>query len=51
MLFVRNPTGVSHSPAEQASTPDCLAGVEALADTLALLAGTPAGASWSGPAT
>jgi beta-ureidopropionase / N-carbamoyl-L-amino-acid hydrolase len=34
MLFVRNPTGVSHSPAEQAGTADCLAGVEALADVL-----------------
>jgi len=31
MLFVRNPTGVSHSPAEQADRGDCLAGVEALA--------------------
>ena len=41
MLFVRNPTGVSHSPAETASTEDCLLGVEALADTLALLAGHP----------
>ena len=34
MLFVRNPTGVSHSPEEHASTADCLAGVEALADAL-----------------
>jgi len=34
MLFVRNPTGVSHSPAEHAGTADCLAGVEALADAL-----------------
>jgi len=34
MLFVRNPTGVSHSPAELAETVDCLAGVVALADTL-----------------
>ena len=39
MLFVRNPTGVSHSPAEHAETADCLAGVEALADTLERLAG------------
>ncbi|MGZ4684780.1 hypothetical protein [Oryzihumus sp.] len=30
MLFVRNPTGVSHSPAEHAEHADCLAGVEAL---------------------
>ncbi|HWI43549.1 MAG TPA: allantoate amidohydrolase [Nocardioides sp.] len=34
MLFVRNPTGVSHSPEEHAETADCLAGVEALADAL-----------------
>lgn len=38
MLFVRNPTGVSHSPAEHAEMDDCLAGVIALADTLAELA-------------
>jgi N-carbamoyl-L-amino-acid hydrolase len=38
MLFVRNPTGVSHSPAEHAETPDCLAGVDALAETLTRLA-------------
>ncbi len=31
MLFVRNPTGVSHSPAEHADEADCLAGVDALA--------------------
>ena len=30
MLFVRNPTGVSHSPAEHAEREDCHAGVEAL---------------------
>jgi beta-ureidopropionase / N-carbamoyl-L-amino-acid hydrolase len=34
MLFVRNPTGVSHSPAEHASRADCLAGVAALAAVL-----------------
>ncbi|WP_420000391.1 allantoate amidohydrolase [Streptomyces boninensis] len=34
MLFVRNPTGVSHSPAEHATEDDCLAGVRALADVL-----------------
>ncbi len=39
MLFVRNPTGVSHSPEETASSADCLAGVQALADTLERLAG------------
>ncbi len=31
MVFVRNPTGVSHSPAEHADRADCLAGVRALA--------------------
>lgn len=30
MVFVRNPTGVSHSPEEFAEADDCLAGVEAL---------------------
>lgn len=34
MLFVRNPTGISHSPAEHAEVDDCLAGVEALARVL-----------------
>jgi N-carbamoyl-L-amino-acid hydrolase len=34
MLFVRNPTGISHSPEEHASIADCLVGVSALADTL-----------------
>ena len=38
MLFVRNPTGVSHSPAEHAEVADCLVGVSALADTLERLA-------------
>lgn len=38
MLFVRNPTGVSHAPAEHAETADCLAGVVALADSLEELA-------------
>jgi N-carbamoyl-L-amino-acid hydrolase len=38
MLFVRNPTGVSHAPAEQASDADCALGVNALADTLEELA-------------
>jgi N-carbamoyl-L-amino-acid hydrolase len=39
MLFVRNPTGVSHSPAERAEPADCEAGVAALAAVLAELAG------------
>ena len=38
MLFVRNPTGVSHSPAEYAEDTDCVAGVEALATVLGDLA-------------
>ncbi|MFD5713825.1 allantoate amidohydrolase [Streptomyces pharetrae] len=38
MLFVRNPTGVSHSPAELAAEDDCVAGVLALADVLEGLA-------------
>jgi N-carbamoyl-L-amino-acid hydrolase len=40
MIFVRNPSGVSHSPAEFAERPDCLAGVSALTAVLADLAGT-----------
>jgi N-carbamoyl-L-amino-acid hydrolase len=39
MLFVRNPSGVSHAPGEHADTADCLTGVTALADALATLAG------------
>ena len=39
MLFVRNPTGVSHSPAEHADLADCETGVTALAAVLADLAG------------
>jgi N-carbamoyl-L-amino-acid hydrolase len=38
MLFVRNPTGVSHSPAEYAEQADCEAGVHALALVLEDLA-------------
>jgi N-carbamoyl-L-amino-acid hydrolase len=34
MLFVRNPTGISHSPSEHAEEDDCVAGIEALADVL-----------------
>lgn len=40
MLFVRNPTGVSHSPAEYAAEDDCVAGVTALTDVLKGLACT-----------
>lgn len=39
MLFVRNPTGVSHSPAEHAARDDCLHGVRALTAVLRDLAG------------
>jgi beta-ureidopropionase / N-carbamoyl-L-amino-acid hydrolase len=38
MLFVRNPTGISHSPAEHATDADCEAGVDALARVLDELA-------------
>jgi len=38
MLFVRNPTGVSHSPAEHAEPEDCASGVTALAAVLEDLA-------------
>jgi N-carbamoyl-L-amino-acid hydrolase len=41
MLFVRNPTGVSHSPGEHATPEDCLAGVQALAEVLEELACRP----------
>ena len=39
MLFVRNPTGVSHSPREHAEPDDCHRGVEALARVARELAG------------
>ncbi|MGN8244403.1 allantoate amidohydrolase [Cellulomonas soli] len=39
MLFVRNPTGVSHDPAEDADEADCLVGVGALAAALTRLVG------------
>jgi N-carbamoyl-L-amino-acid hydrolase len=42
MLFVRNPTGVSHSPEEFAETSDCLEGVAALTAVLEDLAGDAA---------
>ena len=37
MLFVRNPTGVSHAPDEHAEPDDCAAGATALADVLTRL--------------
>lgn len=39
MLFVRNPTGTSHSPEEFAERDDCVRGVEALVRVLEDLAG------------
>jgi N-carbamoyl-L-amino-acid hydrolase len=39
MIFVRNPTGASHTPAEWAQPEDCLAGVAALATALADFSG------------
>ncbi|MFL6129908.1 MAG: allantoate amidohydrolase [Mycobacteriales bacterium] len=52
MLFVRNPTGVSHSPAEHAERADCLAGVEALAAVVEALCGVvpSTGGAGRGPA-
>ena len=41
MLFVRNPTGVSHAPEEHAADADCAAGVAALATVLEELACRP----------
>jgi N-carbamoyl-L-amino-acid hydrolase len=38
MVYVRNPTGISHAPEEHAETEDCLAGVDALTKVLAELA-------------
>jgi N-carbamoyl-L-amino-acid hydrolase len=39
MLFVRNPTGASHTPAEFSAPEDITAGVAALADVLEELIG------------
>lgn len=41
MLFVRNPTGISHSPEECAADDDCRGGVDALAAVLAGLIADP----------
>ena len=37
MLFVRNPSGISHAPDEHADADDCAVGVQALADVLETL--------------
>lgn len=42
MLFVRNPTGVSHSPAEHADPADCHIGAAALADVMSAWVASPA---------
>ena len=42
MLFVRNPTGVSHAPSEHVEDVDADAGADALADALQDLLGDPA---------
>ena len=39
MLYVRNPTGISHSPEEHAEDADCAAGIAALTAVLRELAG------------
>jgi N-carbamoyl-L-amino-acid hydrolase len=39
MLFVRNPTGISHAPDEHAEPADCEQGAAALAGVLADLCG------------
>ncbi|MGQ0629791.1 MAG: allantoate amidohydrolase [Sporichthyaceae bacterium] len=41
MLYVRNPTGISHAPDEHAEAADCHVGVLALADVLADLLSAP----------
>jgi hypothetical protein len=41
MLFVRNPTGASHTPAESASDDDCVAAAQVLAGALAELLTRP----------
>ncbi|MBC7308201.1 MAG: M20/M25/M40 family metallo-hydrolase, partial [Dietzia sp.] len=50
MLFVRNPSGVSHSPAEHVEDADAESGAEALADVLTdlLTSDAPSGDTLSG---
>ena len=47
MLFVRNPTGVSHSPEEHAEDADCAAGVTALTAVLRELACAMTATYWA----
>lgn len=51
MLFVRNPTGISHDRAEAATMGDCLSGVDALTAALAALldGADPAAATQASP--
>jgi N-carbamoyl-L-amino-acid hydrolase len=46
MLFVRNPTGISHSPSEHVEDTDAEAGGTALAAVLAGLLGSAPGPAW-----
>ncbi|HEY3765760.1 MAG TPA: Zn-dependent hydrolase [Gaiellales bacterium] len=41
MVFVRNPTGASHTPAESASDDDCVAAAQVIAGAMAELSGRP----------
>ena len=41
MIFVRNPTGISHAPQEHAEPADCAAGTDALATVLRTLGAAP----------
>lgn len=41
MIFVRNPTGTSHSPVESASEEDALAGIDVLTEALRALLASP----------
>ncbi|AMM22141.1 hypothetical protein AX769_00445 [Frondihabitans sp. PAMC 28766] len=52
MIFVRNPTGVSHAPNEAADEADCAIGIQALAEVVRELAGAAiTGSGLAGPAS
>jgi N-carbamoyl-L-amino-acid hydrolase len=42
MIFVRNPTGISHAAGEASERADCLLGIEGLAAALSAAAGEDA---------